>query len=266
MKVFDFNRHLASREELQKDVQKTIDLIGSMDIPTMTKRINSIDDGNTGANMMLFNENAFYTAEDFEHFFASLNPRLTASYTLLFDFRRKNVHEYITMINASPVHAVKLHAYQQKIGEGEYGTILNALKGLERDKVIMLDTSYGSLDIFNYHPLKLAAFLARDLPHRIVLLHSGGAKALDAMLIAASNPNIYLDTSVSLEYYMGSSVEKDLMFAYKKIGADRVMYGTDLPFFDFSPEACIDVLEQYGFNDREIGQIMYDNAIGLLGL
>lgn len=266
MKVFDFNRHLISKDELTKDVQKTIDLDKSMDAEEMVRRINGIDDGIDGGNMMLFNEAAFESAGDFENFFSSLQPNGLASYTLLFDFRRKDVVSFVEMINATLLHAVKLHPYQQQIREDEYAGILKTLQKVDIQKLILIDTSYGSLDLFTFHPLKLAAYLAKHLPHKIVLLHSGGAKIIDAMLIAEANANIYLDTSLSLEYYIGSSVGEDMMFAYKKVGAERVLYGTDRPFFGFAPQQCAELFEGYGFGSNAIERIMYDNAIELLGL
>jgi len=32
---------------------------------------------------------------------------------------------------------------------------------------------------------------------------------------------------------LDSSIESDLKYAYKKIGADRVIYGSDTPYYDF---------------------------------
>lgn len=74
--------------------------------------------------------------------------------------------------------------------------------------------------------------LAKEAPStKIILAHSGGSRVLDALMVAKANANIYLDVSYSMDYYKGSSVAKDFIFAIKKLGVDRVIYGSDYPEF-----------------------------------
>ena len=57
-----------------------------------------------------------------------------------------------------------------------------------------------------------------------VIAHFGGAtgaSAYDAMLTAEENPNVFVETSFSSIYY--------LMMAVDKLGADKLMFGSDLP-------------------------------------
>lgn len=59
---------------------------------------------------------------------------------------------------------------------------------------------------------------------KIVIAHFGGAtgaSSYDAMLTAEENPNVYVETSFSSVYY--------LMMAVDRIGADKLMFGSDLP-------------------------------------
>jgi predicted TIM-barrel fold metal-dependent hydrolase len=73
-------------------------------------------------------------------------------------------------------------------------------------------------------------WIAKTVPKtKIILAHSGGSRILDALLVAKANSNVYLDLSYSLLYYQGSSVLGDFLFAVKKIGAQRVIYGSDYP-------------------------------------
>ena len=96
---------------------------------------------------------------------------------------------------------------------------------------ILIDTSYGSVNMYQYDNLKLAAHILRHVKNvPVVLLHSGGARAMEAMLLAESCSNVFLDTSFSVFYYEGSSIESDLAFAYKRIGLERVLYGSDFPY------------------------------------
>ncbi len=67
--------------------------------------------------------------------------------------------------------------------------------------------------------------LAKAHPNtNIVIAHFGGAtggSAYDAMLTASENPNVFVETSFSSVCY--------LMMAAEKVGADKLMYGSDLP-------------------------------------
>ena len=134
---------------------------------------------------------------------------------------------------------------------------------------VMIDTSYGSLDMYQYDNLKLTSEIAKhvtDVP--IILLHSGGARCLEAMLLADCCQNIYLETSFTLPYYIGSSVERDLAFAYKKLGSDRIVYGSDFPYInqDDSLSAFLSFAQKWEFSDTEIDNILSKSAPRVLGI
>jgi predicted TIM-barrel fold metal-dependent hydrolase len=72
--------------------------------------------------------------------------------------------------------------------------------------------------------------LARLLPGcTFILAHSGGCRALDAFMVAKANPNILLDSSLSLSYFAGASVAEDIAFAIKHLWPGRTLYGSDFP-------------------------------------
>jgi len=72
--------------------------------------------------------------------------------------------------------------------------------------------------------------LAKMVPStKIILAHAGGHRVLDACMVAKSNANILLDISYSPVYFEGSSVPKDFIYAINKVGARRVLYGSDYP-------------------------------------
>ena len=75
-----------------------------------------------------------------------------------------------------------------------------------------------------------AAIANRVTRAPIILLHSGGSRCLEAMLLADATKNVFLETSFTLPYYLNSSIERDLAFAYKKLGANKILYGSDFPY------------------------------------
>lgn len=85
--------------------------------------------------------------------------------------------------------------------------------------------------------------LAQEVPEaKIIMAHAGGYKLWDAFFIARANSNIYLDFSFSISYFKGSSIEQDLGFILKKLGAKRCIYGSDYPEVSM-PESLKDARE-----------------------
>jgi predicted TIM-barrel fold metal-dependent hydrolase len=71
--------------------------------------------------------------------------------------------------------------------------------------------------------------IARRRPNlTIVLCHAGSYRPLDALAVAQSHANVYLDMSHVLEYFRGSSAEQDFIFMIKRLDR-KVIYGSDFP-------------------------------------
>lgn len=126
---------------------------------------------------------------------------------------------------------LKLHPRLQEFQPLHQDVIRLLEKTIELDIPVIFDTfpSSSSLLIEDILPLVYDE-LAKTVPEaKIILAHSGGYRIFDAMAVAQSNPNIYLEISYSLLYYQGSSIINDFEFAIKKVGAHRVIYGSDYP-------------------------------------
>lgn len=85
----------------------------------------------------------------------------------------------------------------------------------------------------NYNPVKSFEALAERYPNAVVILgHSGfGSEGADQSIEAASKfPNIYLEITGSVIVY--GTLERMV----REAGADRVLFGTDLPFIDPRPQ------------------------------
>ena len=48
-------------------------------------------------------------------------------------------------------------------------------------------------------------------------------------MVAKANANVVLDVSLTLRYFPGTSAERDLAFACRRLPAGRVIYGSDFP-------------------------------------
>ncbi len=259
--VFDLNVHFTGRVERLCSVSVEEARQGFHDF------INRKPASVRGANFMLFNSDLIYEdawADLMEEIRGSLP--LTA-FTLLLNFR-DDVKRSLTWAKDLDFWAVKFHAIQQRIEREEYPDVLRSARMAEElGFAILVDASYGTLSIYRYSGLELAVFLAEEIKTvPIVILHNGGYRALEALLIAMSAENIYIELSFSLPFYRGSSVEKDIAFICRKIGHRRAVYASDHPFVpvDESLSTFMDFARQEGLDQQLIRKICWENAVSLV--
>jgi len=268
MKVFDFNIHLPT--QINNNVNDTISLDLSMKEPELLNGLNFHRDfirGLNGINILLFNTSLF---ESKLHNFNEEVGRSVerASYTALIDFRRLDIDDYIDKLAKNGVRCVMVNSYLQKILESDFHLVLKACQlAAEKGLIICIDGSYGTSKMFTFDNVKLMCYVSDNIvTSPIVIIHSGGKRILEVMLLAMEKTNIWLDTSFSLPFYKDSSIEADYAFAYKKIGLNRILYGSDLPYLNSENafEIHKDFFEKHKFSDNEIEQIFYYNALNLL--
>ena len=233
--MFDFNIHLpcggdALTERLCDE--------GSMSGYELSKCFNyylpAMEGCIDSANFMLFNESL--STDDASSFSSLVRSHFkSARFTILGDIHADDSAEKLSSLKESGVDAVKFHCYFQSIRESDFPKVMHLAKtAVELNMPIFIDASYGSTGMYCYDNLKLAAYVLEEIKTvPVVLLHSGGARAMEAFLLADACPNVFLDTSFSVPYYLGSSIETDLAFAYKKVGSERVIYGSDFPYISF---------------------------------
>jgi predicted TIM-barrel fold metal-dependent hydrolase len=102
----------------------------------------------------------------------------------------------------------------------------------ERGVVVLFDVfMWGeTVDNLLLHPLAYHK-VAQSFPSlKMILAHAGGYKQHEAFIVAKSNPNVYLDLSLSPVYFKGSSLASDCTMLCTRLPAGRVIYGSDFPF------------------------------------
>lgn len=183
------------------------------------------------------------------------------------DFRRADATERLSVAQELGVRALKFHPYLQRIEPADYGRAAVIAKAAEAlGMFVMVCCAHGTRALHRYSGVQLTGYLSEQIACPIVMSHAGGARILDAMLVAADAPNVYLDTSYSLPYYVGSSVEGDFAFAMRKLGTGRWVYGSDAPFDELAGalEVTRRFLEVHRFNAREMDDVFYATAARIL--
>jgi len=270
MKIFDFNIHLphqvqnATNDTISNEVTITAGQLSEV-FGQLTGKIKA---GSTHANIMIFNSMIFESPAilNFTKAFQTEFPG--SCLTLLADFRQAHPEDYLQKAKLLGVKFIKFHSYVQKIKDCDFETALKmAVIAQNFNMPICIDASFGTTGMYTYDNLKLAAAIAERIENvPVVILHSGGARVFEAMLIAHEKKNVFLETSFSINYYQGSSIENDFAFAYKKIGCQKVLFGSDFPYVDneTAKNNTIKYLEKNKFTAEEIEKILYHNAMSIL--
>lgn len=149
---------------------------------------------------------------------------------------------------------LKLHSRLQKFALNDSRIIPVIQKASEFNIPILVDTfPYGSGSIKHNLPLHLDGLASKVPDVKIIMAHMGGHRFLDAMIVALSNKNVYLELSYTLPFFQNSIFEKIIEFVIKKVGAHRVIYGSDHPEMPLKEtfERTKEILNKFDLTSRE---------------
>jgi hypothetical protein len=213
-------------------------------------------------NIMIMNENFFFDKNNIVKLSKLKKENSKLDFTYLVNFKKYN--QTIKFINENNlIRRIKLHSYFQKITSEDFKNIIKICKICEKKKIsILIDASYGTLNLFKYDNLKLIVEIAEHIKKvPIVVLHSGGSNVIKAMIIALSTNNIFFETSFSLNFYQNSNLWNDFNFAFKKIGYEKIIYGSDIPYvkIEDSEQNIKKFFKEFNLSIKNIENIMFNN-------
>jgi predicted TIM-barrel fold metal-dependent hydrolase len=163
---------------------------------------------------------------------------------------------------------LKLHPRLQGFGCMHLASVVPIVERAADLKVpVLIDAfPYGS-EVFRTRPIELINDLALAVPQvKLIMAHAGGHQLFDAMMVAKANRNIFLDISLTPIYYRGTSIESDLGFVIRKVGAERILYGSDHPDRPLRAtfSQVLQILETYGLSSSQLDAILGNNLTELL--
>jgi len=189
--------------------------------------------------------------------FASVNPLegVKAAEVLEKDIKKYNLK------------GLKLHPRLQKFDLKDPQIIPVFQKCADLKIPVVID-AFPGINITNNESIPfLIGNIAQIVPNvNIIIAHAGGYKILDTLFVAKSHKNIYLDISYTLFYFQGSSIENDLKFVIKKIGANRCIYGSDHPELELNNtyDLSVKLLKKYGLSKEEMEYIFGETINSLI--
>ena len=105
----------------------------------------------------------------------------------------------------------------------------------------------------------------------VILAHIGSAWWDERIELAQKYPNVYFDTSQGFSapdqlpvVARRSLAEEDVVRVFRKIGVERIMFGTDLPGIPLQPQ--LEQILRLPFTDEEKRMLLSENARRILGI
>jgi len=262
MQIIDFNLHLTPEPQdmtFEKEMNTTLfDTVAALDDLEKSMSSNDIATGNV---MIL--DKAFLRGET-SPLISSVKSK-GMKITTLIDPREKDALELVDIAASSGVSGIKFHPYFLHLEDKDFPKAVEVAKRAAKKGLwIVVCCSYGTKHVYSVSGVRLVAALAQswsgDVP--VIGLHGGGKAVIELMSIAYDMPNLLLETSYSLPFWIGSSVETDFVFAMRKLGRERWIYGSDHPFMPMaaSRESIFQFLHDHGFTAEDTEMILYKNA------
>ena len=107
-------------------------------------------------------------------------------------------------------------------------------------------------------PLQIGELAKKCPDTTIILAHMGGfAHNRDAIEIAKTCPNVYIDTSEV-------PLCKEIKWFVNELGSERVIFGTDAPCCD--PLVELKKVQLSGLTEEELEYVLYKNAVRIMKL
>lgn len=171
----------------------------------------------------------------------------------------------IDRLAAEGAVGLKLHPTTQGVATGSPAMHAVIARAAEAGLPVLID---------GYSPFEagqLGAFVVLAMAHptaRIVIAHMGGPRFAElAVLIGflkkqpGYTNNLWVDLSATAALYAGSPLVDQVAWALRRIGVDRVLFGSDFPVF--SPADAVASVRALGLSAAEAEAVFHGNAEAL---
>lgn len=262
MKIIDFTLHLTPEpgdmsftKELNTELFDTVDALGEV-----RQEMEKLHVAN--GNVMILDKTFLRGNPDP---LISETRRAGMKITTLIDPREEDALDLVDQAALSGASGIKFHPYFLHLEDQDFPKAVDVAKrASERGLWVVVCCSYGTKHVYSVSGVRLVAALAQNggVKTPVIGLHGGGKAIIELMSIAYDMPNLLLETSYSLPFWIGSSVETDFVFAMNKLGSGRWIYGSDHPFMPMekSRNEIFSFFSKHGFSEPDIETIMIENA------
>lgn len=166
------------------------------------------------------------------------------------------------------LRGLKVHPRRQGISAAEPKLVPVVAKAAELNIPVAIDCMLGKpTPLRDQLPLTVDDLCKAVPDAKVIMCHAGGWRFMDALAVAVANDNVYLDLSVSLEYFHQTPFEDQFIFMLKQVGAERLIYGSDFPEHSIKDSFVRSraILVEHGFSEEELSHIFSKNILSLIG-
>lgn len=173
--------------------------------------------------------------------------------------------EEIDRVTAGGAAWLKLHPNNQQFDVAD-PAITGVVKRATEHGLPVLFDAYSPWDADQ--PGKFVSLATAVPDARIILAHAHGPGFPQLLVydIIGRYPgwqrNVWIDISVTGLLFAGSPFAEQLTWVLRRVGTDRVIFGSDFPVDD--PLTAARAVAELGFTDAEQAAILHDNAATLL--
>jgi len=181
---------------------------------------------------------------------------------------RKSIEKLEHDVLKYNLKGLKLHPRLQGFNIGDKKVKPLIQKAIDLDLPITIDAFLCATEAESHLPYAIGQIATSFPKAKIIMAHFGGHKLWDALFVAKAHKNIFVDLSYTLLYFKGSSLEKDIGFAIKRIGSHRCIYGSDHPEMGLlkTLKASLGILTKYRLSTLDMANIMGGTISSLLNL
>lgn len=179
------------------------------------------------------------------------------------------VADFESYVRNDAMRGLKLHPRHQHLSADDERIVPLVEKAAELGvPVTICSSQWKHAPLRDQLPMTVDVLAKRVPEAKIILAHGGGFHFMDAFVVAVANDNVYLETSISLQYFADTPFEDQYMFTLKQLGAERIIYGSDHP--EDPVATCytrsVALFEKHGFTAEERAKILGANVQQLIGL
>lgn len=178
--------------------------------------------------------------------------------TLHYDMSAAEIIAETERIAEAGIAGIKLHPDCQHFLIDD--PVMDAIYLACRDNGLPILIHTGDRRYTNSRPERLARTARRFPRLRFIAAHFGGYSCWDSVDCYLGTDNVWFDTSSSL-FKMREGLAEELI---EKFGADRFLFGTDYPMFNYAHE--LERFYSLDLDEDTQRKILFGNAAQFLGL
>ncbi|MBR3645536.1 MAG: amidohydrolase family protein [Lachnospiraceae bacterium] len=177
-----------------------------------------------------------------------------------------NYKQIIDEIVAMELRGIKIHPDYQNtfIDDEKYIRMIDYAADKDLAIIVHAGQDVGIPSVVHCPPDRFLNLWKHIQPEKFILAHMGGWRMWDEVLEKIAGMPVYFDTAVALNknipVYMSN---EEFVTLVRKHGADKVLFGTDTPWYD-QKQALADI-KATGLDDNELRLVLGENARKLFG-